>query len=418
MKFHVAKYSLFPMTNLHLNRNVKRGGDYEVYKTHVSSSTILFGSRPSNLRHTIKKSSSYLWPSEGFYLTPAIPSHPLSFSEHLETRVYNLIAPMGGILLQSVFAGKSATYTTTSVFGTPVKALISLAVSTGHLKVSDVANVKEDQKTDKWNLDWKKAQRNPSWLMKKIRDAVHHTLYDSCPQIVFYSQKTSLKTIDMNAVMKHLVPNHSGSLPGLFEIEQMIAQWKSENPSNRPNELKPWISGNVSDAILSDLNLYMYGWDHYSTTRTEYGDLAIYGKGSNDPFPNFGTIEYIRPKTEFHGYIVCNKDDIPQIQKRFERVLHFGTFASTNETVVHLGEFHPADIQQVREMETTVLQYPMEMLPDMEITQLIERTERYAILKGKYSGDAIVVDGYCIPLDNFFYLNMDGGEMVPIDRFR
>ncbi|RMG37489.1 MAG: hypothetical protein D6732_06705 [Methanobacteriota archaeon] len=418
MTLSVAKYTLSPMTNLHINRNVKRGGNYEVYKTHVSSSTILFGSRPRNLRHTIEKEIDYHWPSEGFFVTPAIPKEPLSFADHLETRVYNLIAPMGGILLGAVFAGKSATYTTTNVFGTPVKALISLALETGHLKVSDVANVKANQKKDKWNLDWKKAQKNPSRLMKLIRESVHQTLYESCPNTLVYSQKTSIKTIDMTKVMQHLNPDHNGPLPGLLRIEQLIEQWRVTAGRDWPSELKPWQSENVSNSILSDLNLYMYGWDHYSTTRTEYGDVAIYGRGSNDPIPTYGMVEYIRPRTEFQGYLVCKEDDIPEIQNRFSRILHFGTFASTNETIVRLGDFTPVEETLVSNMPTVALQYPMQMFPEMEITEMIERTERYAIVRGKYSGKAIVVDGQCIPIDAFFHFNMEGGNGIPIDRFR
>ncbi len=418
MKLQVAEYTLTPMTNLHVNRTVKRGGNYEVYKTHVSATTVVYGSRDRQLLHEIEKMSTYEWPADGIFVTPAIPKQPLSVMDNVETRVYNLIGPMGGILHSAVFGGKSSSHTTTNIYGTPVKKLILNGIQSGFLKEEDVARLKDGKvaRNNKggFTMDWERAQSNPSQLMSKLRSAVHHILYVSCPDELFHTSASS--TIDMREIMKVADETYSGSLPGLLEIENRVKEVERTGLGRQEIAyIKACAESQYSQELLSDLHLYMYAWDYYRSILTVDGKEAIFGKGSKDPMPQFGHVEYIRPATEFTGYLICKEEDIDTVQKRFRRIMHFGTFASTNETIVKLSDFFPGEIVNVENCETVPLQYPHEMISSsLDIEQLIERTERYVVVSGKWTGEAIKVHNRCIPYDDFLCANLQLSESAAI----
>lgn len=411
-KFVACNYRLKFQTLTHLNRTTTRGGFYKSYRRHVSSSTLLYGSRDQNLKYVIRYKSDYNWPVDGFFISPAtFEKEFLSLGSEISTRDYNLIDPMSGILNSSVFGSKGSTYSTTKLYGS-LKNIVMDAVDAGFLKESDVYKIKKDG--SRGTTDWVKTHEKPKKHMKLCMDAVYHILEEECPKAL------SSRNINIEAAYKILDKNYqSGPLPGLLKIEQMVEQMPDTVKSSLSNDDQKIIRklqekyGKVSDDIMSDLMLYIYSWDSYASNHSKNGLVTIANRGSNDPVPNYGSIQFINPGIEMTGILICKKEDQEKVRQRFSKLFAIGTFANTNEVSVFLDEFHEVEVSEVSSAQTCTLQYPREMIPrGLDVKEVVESTNRYLIVRGEYSGKAFIIGDQCIPYDNFF--QMQFGKKVEL----
>lgn len=397
-KFVYCPYVLRFQTLTHLNRLTNRGGNYKSFRRHVSSSTILYGSRDHKLLYDIEYMSEYKWPVEGFFVSPATyPEDQLRNGSEISTRVYNLIDPMSGVLNSAIFGSKGTTNINTKL-SVNLKRILFDAIDAGFIDEKDVFKIKKNG--ERGTVDWGRTHDKPKEYMEKCRKAIFHILEVECPPTL------ASRDIDISAIYKVLHPEFTeGSLPGLWKIEEEAFQ---RLPSLSKDEQK--LVGKLkikdkplSDYILDDLNLYFYAWDNYVSNHTPSGEVAIMYRGSNDPIPNYGTVEYINPGTEMNGVLICREEDVEKVRSRFSKLFSIGTFANTSEVSVFLGDFNEIDVERVEKCPVVTSQYPKSLIPEgLEIKEVVETTNRYMVVNGQYTGDAFKIGEKCIPYDPFF----------------